>query len=111
MKTSLAFLIAPVVPALAVGLGVGALSILPYSYAFSLLLGLPVFFILRSKRKETNRNYIIAGILCGFGYVAVPAIVTQMIDLNALFAASIFAGIGATTAITFSIIRGNEKRI
>lgn len=110
MKTAYAFVLAPIVPALALGAGVGSLSLLPYAYAFSLLLGLPAFFILRAKRKETNRNYILAGLVCGFGYVAIPSVVAQMADRNALIAASLFAGIGAATALTFSLIRGNEKR-
>ena len=109
MKTAFAFVAAPTVPALALGMGVGSLSILPYSYAFSLLLGLPVFFVLRAKRKETDQNYMIAGLACGFGYVVIPAVLTAMIDTNALLAAGIFAGIGAVTALTFSLIRGNEK--
>ena len=110
-RTITAFLIAPLIPAFVFMPGAGDAVSVGYSYAFSYILGVPVFLVLRKKKKESHLLYGSLGFIVGALYVLVPAIPdVRMFDSNGAIAALMFATIGVAVALCFSIIRGPERK-
>ena len=111
-RTLLAFLVAPAAAALIFASAAGIAVAFLYSYFFSYVLGVPVFLVLRKKKKETHIYYATAGFLLGALYVLVPAVFDWwMLGREALVAALMFGCVGAAVAISFSLLRGNERRV
>ena len=109
-RTIIAFAVAPLIPAAVLGASGGFFDLLPYTYVFSYILGLPVFLILKTRKKERHMIYGLSGLLMGSLYVLAPALVSfNLGDPNALLSAFIFGVIGAVVALTFSLIRGDER--
>lgn len=110
-RTLSALLIAPLIPAALFAPGAGLLVAVAYAYLFCALLGLPVFFILKRAQRETHATYALAGLILGGICVLIPALFSfQTLDLNALLAAFLFGVLGGAVGLTFSAIRGPERK-
>jgi len=107
-RTVAAFLLAPAVAALLFASSAGLSFALIYSYLLSFVLGLPVFLILRKKKKESHVCYLTAGFVMGAAYILVPASFYWSAD--ALIPSLMFGCVGSIVALSFSLIRGNERR-
>jgi hypothetical protein len=107
-RTVAAFIFAPAAAALLFASSAGILVAFVYSYLLSYALGLPVFLVLRRKRKESHVCYLAAGFAMGALYVLVPALFAWSVD--ALIPALMFGCVGAIVALSFSLLRGNERR-
>ena len=110
-RTIAAFMIAPLIPAVVFMPSAGAVVAIGYSYAFSYILGMPVFFLFRKKKRESHLLYGSLGFVIGALYVLVPAISDiRMFDSSGVIASLMFATIGAAVALCFSVVRGPERR-
>jgi hypothetical protein len=110
-RTIAAFIIAPLIPAVLFAAGAGILASIAYSYLFSYVLGIPAFLVLQKKRKESHLMYGMVGLVIGLLYVIIPAAISlHIFDPNALLSALLFGALGASVALSFSAIRGNERK-
>lgn len=107
-RTAAAFLFAPAVAALLFASSAGLTVALVLSYGLSYALGLPVFLVLRRKKKENHVCYLAAGFFMGAVYVLIPALFDWSVE--ALIPALMFGCVGAMVALTFSLLRGNERQ-
>lgn len=110
-RTIAAFLLAPLISASVFIPSAGAAVGVGYSYVVSYILGIPVFLVLRKKKKESHFLYGSLGFVVGSLYVIIPAIPDiRTFDSNGVIAALMFATIGSSVALCFSVIRGPERK-
>jgi hypothetical protein len=106
-RTVIAFLVAPLVPAAVFVHDAGPTFALVWSYVCTYVFGIPVFLILRKKRKESHIRYTTLGSVCGAAYIFA---INYAEPVGVLDLALIFALVGAATAFCFSILRGHERK-
>jgi hypothetical protein len=107
-RTVIAFLVAPLVPTLAFAHDAGFTGSFIWSYLCSYIFGIPVFLVLRKRKKESHLIYAMFGLALGALYI----VAINLSDLHAetLALAAIFGVVGAVTALCFSLIRGHETK-
>ncbi len=105
-RTVIAFIAAPLVPALLFVYSAGPFLALTLSYFWAYLLGLPAFFLLRRFARERHDLYALIGFSIGFLFIFVQAPLTGSQFLGALA----IGATGAITALAFSLIRGPERK-
>jgi hypothetical protein len=106
-RTAIAFLVAPLIPAALFAQSAGFGFSLVWSYACSYVFGIPVFLILRKKKKEGHGHYAVAGSLCGAAYILAINFADPVPVLGVAF---LFALVGGATSLCFSLICGHERR-
>ena len=111
-RTLVAFLVAPAAAAFVFGPLAGAASAIVFSYLFSYVLGVPVFLLLRKLKKESHVCYVAAGFTLGMLYILAPNVFDwRKFGRDIFFTALAFGGVGAAVAISFSLLRGNERKV
>ena len=111
-RTLVAFLIAPAAAALIFAVYAGVTTAFLFSYLFSYILGVPVFLVLRTIKKENHVCYVAAGFVMGFLYVFIPCLVEwRGLGREMLIAGVMFGCVGFAVAFIFSLLRGHERRI
>ena len=106
-RTVIAFLVTPLIPAAVFAQSAGLGFSLIWSYLCSYAFGIPVFLILRKKKKESHVHYAVLGFLCGAIYILA---INYADPIPVLGAALGFALIGGITSLCFSLVRGHERR-
>ncbi|MBS0632962.1 MAG: hypothetical protein JSS11_13685 [Verrucomicrobia bacterium] len=100
-RTGIAFLVAPLVSAAAIVHDAGPLIAGVYAYVISYFFGIPLFLILRRKKKESYLCYA-AGGAASAALVALPIVIGSGVWPFM----AILAGIGAIEGLCFRSIRG-----
>jgi hypothetical protein len=109
-RTVLAFGLAPLVSAVAIIREAGPLIALVYAYVLTYLLGVPVFLILKKKKKETHTRYALFGALAAALVGVAIFVFGGTSEPKLLLLPLMLAAVGAIEGLCFSWIRGDEKK-
>lgn len=107
-QTPVAFLLAPLIPAVVFAHDAGPVSSVALSYFWSFVIGLPVFLILRRIKREYHLCYAVVGFSLGFLAFFAQG---DMGSKDTLLAGFLFGLIGFAVSISFSLIRGRERKL
>lgn len=108
-RTFLAFVIAPLVPAIVLIRDAGPAIALVYAYVLTFLFGVPVFLTLKRKKKESHICYLTCGAASAASVMIVIFLINGARDPRLLPLSLVLALVGAVEGLCFSAIRGNEK--
>lgn len=106
-RTPLAFLAAPLIPALLTWTAAGPMLAILLSYFWSLLFGVPVFLVLRKLKRERHLCYATAGFAYGLLFIVLQGSLEQSSIAAGLFVSTL----GLAVALAFSLIRGRERQL
>ena len=109
-RTLLAFIIAPLVPAIALMRDAGPAIALVYAYVLTLVFGVPVFLVLKRKKKESHVRYLLCGAVSAAAVMVGIFLIDGATEPKLLLLSLLLAVVGAVEGLCFSAIRGNEKK-
>jgi hypothetical protein len=109
LRTTLAFVLAPLVPASVLVRDAGPAIAVIYAYSLTYLFGFPLFFYLRKQRRESHASYTLGGATSagtiGLGLFAL----TKAQEPKLLVFAALLTAVGAVEGLCFSLIRGPKN--
>ena len=109
-RTAIAFAVAPLIAAVPVMGSAGPMLSLVFSYGVSYVVGVPVFLVLRHFRQEWHLYYAGAGVALGVLYTLCTGAISGTIG-DVLTVGTMFGVLGLLVGLTFSLIRGGERRL
>jgi O-antigen/teichoic acid export membrane protein len=110
-RTFAAFLLVPLIPAVALVHDAGPWIALVYSYVLTYVFGIPVFLVLRRAHKETHFRYILCGAISASSVMLAIYFMNYAHNESLLAIAGILGFIGAIEGYCFSAIRGKDRRL
>lgn len=110
IRTAIAFAVAPLIAAILVMPSGGPILSLMLSYGVSYIFGVPVFLALRHLQQERHLYYAGAGFALGIVYALCTGAVSGTVG-DLLTVGTIFGLLGLLVGLSFSLIRGGERRM
>ena len=109
-RTAIAFAVAPLIAAILVMPSAGPILAVVLSYGISYIFGVPVFLVLRHFRQEWHMCYAGAGLVLGVLYTLCTGAKSGTIG-DVLTVGALFGLVGLLVGLSFSLIRGGERRL
>jgi hypothetical protein len=108
-RTVLAFVLSPLVPALAIVRDAGPALAFAYAYFLTYLFGLPLFFVLRKRKRESHASYAIGGAASAACVGLGLFVLSKAQEPKLLVVAAFLSAVGAIEGMCFSLIRGQKN--